>query len=54
MVSRPLVDEGAYIRGVRLEDDIRIVLDSGADMSVLPIKYKDIGLALWPLAKQAS
>ena len=52
--SRPLVDEGAYIRGVRLEDDIPIVLDSGADMSVLPMKYKDIGFALWPLAKQAS
>ena len=27
------------IRGVRLEDDIPIVLDSGADMSVLPMKY---------------
>lgn len=44
--SRPLVDGGAYIRGVRLEDDIPIVLDSGADMLVLPMKYKDIGLAL--------
>ena len=43
---RPLDGEEAYIRGVRLENNIPVVLDSGADMSVLPMKFKNVGLAL--------
>ena len=43
---RLLDGEEAYIRGVRLENNIPVILDSGADMSVLPMKFKNVGLAL--------
>ena len=43
---RPLDGEEAYIRGVMLENNIPVVLDSGAGMSVLPMKFKNVGLAL--------
>ena len=43
---RPLDGEEVYIPGVRLENNIPVVLDSGADMSVLPMKFKNVGLAL--------
>eukprot|EP00435_Cladocopium_sp_Y103_P028477 s351_g7.t1 len=44
--SSPLVEEKFYMRGVTLDGCTSIVLDSGADMSVLPMKFKDVGLPL--------
>ena len=41
--SSPVPVEGGVIRGVTCEKGIAVILDSGADMSVLPLKFKDVG-----------
>ena len=35
-----------FIRGVTNDDVTHVVLDSGADMSVLPLSFKDLGTPL--------
>eukprot|EP00435_Cladocopium_sp_Y103_P017353 s850_g4.t1 len=44
--SRPMVDGGTFIRGVTVGNNTSIVLDSGADMSVLPLSYQKVGKPL--------
>ena len=46
--SRP--SECGFIRGVTRERAVSMVLDSGADMSVLPLEFKEIGV---PLSKRS-
>lgn len=40
--SRP----SAFVRGIQVEDEVPIILDSGADMSVLPMRYRGTGKSL--------
>ena len=42
----PTSSEESCIRGVAVQKDVQVILDTGADMSVLPMKYKDVGVAL--------
>eukprot|EP00435_Cladocopium_sp_Y103_P050701 s939_g15.t1 len=45
-VSHGCHSEQAVIRGVTMGNNVSIILDSGADMSVLPLSYKNYGKSL--------
>ena len=48
--SRPPQDMGAFNRAVRangaLGGEVNVILDSGADLSVLPMSFSNVGMPL--------